>query len=89
MKKLKDNYTLGAVLSVIGIIAGILTLYLLADTYNTVISTHFNAGEWEESNTVRVVYAVLGWFGIAAGALSGSVWYGSLNKRPWAWLWGA
>jgi hypothetical protein len=88
MKKLKDNYTLGAVLAVIGIIAGILTLYLLADTYNTVISTHFNAGEWEESNTVRVVYAVLGWFGIAAGALSVSVLYGFLTKQAWAWFWG-
>lgn len=86
---MKNNNKLGAVLAVIGMVAGILTLYFLADTYNTVISTHFNASEWEESNTVRFVYAVLGWFGIAAGALSGSVLYGFLNKRPWAWFWGA
>ena len=86
---MKNNHKLGAILAVIGMVAGILTLYFLADTYNTVISTHFNAGEWEESNTVRVVYAVLGWFGIAAGALSGSVLYGFLTKRPWAWFWGA
>jgi hypothetical protein len=86
---MKNNNKLGAILAVIGMVAGILTLYFLANTYNTVISTHFNAGEWEESNTVRFVYAVLGWFGIAAGALSGSVLYGFLTKRPWAWFWGA
>lgn len=89
MKMFKDNDKLGAILAVVGIIAGILTLYFLADTYNTVISTHYGAGEWEESNTVRIVYAVLGWLGIAAGALSASVLYGFLTKRPWAWFWGA
>ena len=89
MKRIQDNYTLGAVLAVVGMVAGLLTLYFLADTYNTVISTHFNAGEWEESNTVRFVYALLGWLGIAAGALSGSVLYGFLTKRSWAWFWGA
>jgi hypothetical protein len=89
MKKLKDNHNLGALLAVVGIVAGLLTLYFLADTYNTVISTHFSAGEWEEANTVRFVYAVLGWLGIAAGALSASVLYGFLTKRPWAWFWGA
>ena len=86
---MKGNYKLGAILSVIGMVAGVLTLYFLADTYNTVIDAHFNAGQWEESNTVRFVYAVLGWLGVAAGALSGSVLYGFLNKRPWAWFWGA
>ncbi len=86
---MKNNHKLGAILSVIGMLAGVLTLYFLADTYNTVIDAHFNAGQWEESNTVRFVYAVLGWLGIAAGALSGSVLYGFLHKRPWAWFWGA
>lgn len=89
MKMFKDNDKLGAILAVVGIIAGILTLYFLADTYNTVIATHYGAGEWEESNTVRIVYAVLGWLGIAAGALSASVLYGFLTKQPWAWFWGA
>jgi len=88
MQKIQNNHQLGAVLAVIGMVAGLLLLYFLADTYNDVISTHFNDGAWEESNTVRVVYAVLGWFGIAAGALSGSVLYGFLKKEPWAWFWG-
>lgn len=86
---MKNNYKLGAALSVLGILAGILCLYFLADTYNAVIHTHFNAGDWEESNTVRIVYAVLGWLGTAAGALSVAVLWGFLNKQDWAWFWGA
>lgn len=86
---MKNNTKLGAVLAVIGILAGILCLYFVADTYNTVIHTHFNAGDWEESNTVRIVYAVLGWLGTAAGALSAAVLWGFLKKQDWAWFWGA
>jgi hypothetical protein len=86
---MKENHKFGIALAVIGILAGILTLYFLADTYNTVIHTHFNAGEWEESNTVRIVYAVLGWLGTAAGALSAAVLWGFIKKQDWAWFWGA
>ena len=86
---MKNNHKIGAILAFIGVLAGILTLYFLADTYNTVIHTHFNAGQWEESNTVRIVYAVLGWLGTAAGALSAAVLWGFLNKQSWAWFWGA
>lgn len=86
---MKNNFKIGAVLAMLGILAGILCLYFIADTYNAVIHTHFNAGDWEESNTVRVVYAVLGWLGTAAGALSAAVLWGFLNKQDWAWFWGA
>ena len=86
---MKNNTKLGAFLAFIGILAGILSLYFLADTYNTVIHTHFGAGEWEESNTVRVVYALLGWLGTAAGAISAAVLWGFLKKQSWAWFWGA
>lgn len=86
---MKNNYKLGAVLSFAGILAGVLSLYFLADTYNTVIHTHFNAGQWEESNTVRIVYALLAWLGTAAGALSAAVLWGFLKKQDWAWFWGA
>ena len=85
---MKNNNILGAVLAVIGIVAGLLTLYFLADTYNTVISTHIAVGRPDEGNTVRIVYAVLGWLGVAAGALCGSVLFGFLNKKSWAWFWG-
>lgn len=86
---MKDNYKLGSILSILGIVAGMLCLYFLAETYNTVIHTHFGAGDWEESNTVRFVYAILGWLGTAAGALSVSVLWGFLKKQDWAWFWGA
>lgn len=86
---MKNNYKFGALLSILGILAGMLCLFFLAQTYNTVIHTHFGAGQWEESNTVRFVYAILGWFGTAAGALSVSVLWGFLKKQDWAWFWGA
>lgn len=85
---MKNNHKLGALLAIIGVVAGILSLYFLAETYNTVIHSHFNVGQWEESNTVRVVYAVLGWLGITAGALSTAVLWGFLHKESWAWFWG-
>jgi hypothetical protein len=85
---MKNNYKLGVLFAILGIIAGLLTFYFLADTYNIVIHTHFNAGEWEESNTVRFVYAILGWLGTAAGALSVAVLWGFVKKQDWAWFWG-
>ena len=86
---MKNNYKLGALLSIVGMLAGVLALYFIASTYNTVIHAHFNAGQWEESNTVRFVYALLGWLGTAAGALSAAVLWGFLKEQDWAWFWGA
>lgn len=86
---MKGNNKIGVFLSILGFLAGILCLYFLAETYNTVIHTHFGAGEWEESNTVRIVYALLGWLGTAAGALSIVVLWGFLKKQDWSWFWGA
>ena len=40
---MKNNFKIGAVLAMLGILAGILCLYFIADTYNAVIHTHFNA----------------------------------------------
>jgi hypothetical protein len=86
---MKNNYKLGAILSVFGILAGLLTLYFLAKTYNPVIYTHIGNGRSDEGNTVRFVYALLGWLGTSAGALWGAVLWGFLNKQDWAWFWGA
>jgi hypothetical protein len=86
---MKGNKKFGAFLAVLGILAGLLTLYFLAATYNNVIHTHFAEGSWEESNTVRLVYALLGWLGISAGALSAAVLWGFLTDKSWAWFWGA
>lgn len=86
---MRGNKKIGAALAMLGILAGILLLYFLANTYNNVIHTHFAEGSWEESNTVRIVYVVLGWFGVAAGALSAAVLWGFLKEQDWAWFWGA
>lgn len=80
---------IGIAFAIIGIIAGLLVFYHLADTYNNVINAHVSHGRSDEGNTVRFVYAVLGWFGTAAGALWGVVLYGFIKKEPWAWFWGA
>lgn len=85
---MKNNTKLGAILAVAGIIAGLLTFYLLALTYHPVIDSHLAVGRPDEANTVRVVYPLLGWLGVAAGALCGSVLFGFLKKQPWSWFWG-
>ncbi len=86
---MKNNVKIGMWLSAIGLAAGLLSLYFIASTYNSVIHAHFNAGQWEESNTVRFVYAFLGWLGTAAGALSAAVLWGFRKEKAWAWFWGA
>lgn len=78
----------GMVFAALGVLAGAWLLYWIPATYNTVIHTHYWAGEWQESNTVRIVYAVLGWLGTAAGALSVVVLWGFWKRQSWAWFWG-
>jgi len=86
---MKGNHKLGAVLSILGIVTGILVFYLLASQYNQVISVKIAAGRTDEATSVRITYAVLGWLGITAGAVWGAVLYGFLHKASWAWFWGA
>jgi hypothetical protein len=86
---MKNNYKLGAILAVIGILTGLLVYYILGSVYNPTIETKIIQGRMDEANSVRVVYALLGWLGISAGAIWGVVLYGFLNKQNWAWFWGA
>lgn len=86
---MKNNNKLGVVLSLVGILAGLLAFYFIASTYNPVIQSHISGGRSDEGNTVRFVYALLGWLGTAAGALWGAVLYGFVKKETWAWFWGA
>jgi hypothetical protein len=85
---MKDNYKLGAVLAAIGILTGLLILYLLAGTYMPTVEGKILDGRPDEAITVRIVYALLGWVGMAAGALWVTVLYGFLNRKEWAWGWG-
>lgn len=85
---MKNNTKLGAVLAVLGILTGLLFFYLIAAQYNPVIDAHVLVGRSDEGTSVSIVYAVLGWFGIAAGAIWAVVLYGFLRKEKWAWFWG-
>ena len=85
---MKNNHKLGLVLSILGIVTGLLTFYLLADQYNLLINSKTVAGRIDEATSVRITYAVLGWIGISAGAIWTTVLYGFIHREKWAWFWG-
>lgn len=86
---MKNNYKLGVILAVVGMVTSLIIFYLLAAQYNLVIDAKVVDGRNDEATSVRITYAVLGWFGIAAGALWAAVLYGFLQQEKWAWFWGA
>ncbi len=86
---MKGNRTIGIVLACLGILAGLLTFYLIASQYNLLIEVKTSAGRMDEATSVRITYAVLGWLGISAGALWLPVLYGFIQREKWAWFWGA
>ena len=86
---MKNNTKLGIALAILGILTGLITFYLLAAQYNLLIDVKTAAGRIDEATSVRITYAVLGWFGIAAGAIWAAVLYGFVHKEKWAWFWGA
>ena len=88
MKSLKNNHKLGIVLSIVGILTGLLILYLMASNYNVNIDGKIADGRPDEAITVQIVFAMLGWLGVSAGALWVAVLYGFINKTDWAWFWG-
>jgi hypothetical protein len=88
MKKLKSNHQLGAWAAVLGILVGFLALYLIADTYIPTVEGKILDGRPDEAITVRIVHALMGWVGMAGGALWAVVLYGFLKQADWAWGWG-
>ena len=86
---MKDNHKLGLILSLLGIAAGLLAYYLLANQYNLVMGVKIAAGRTDEATAVRITYAVLGWLGTSTAAIWAAVFYGFLHKEKWAWFWGA
>lgn len=85
---MKNNHKLGAVLAVVGILTGLLVFYMLASIYNPTMEGKVLEGRPDEAITVQIVFALLGWVGMTAGAIWGAVLYGFLNKENWAWFWG-
>lgn len=88
MKFLKNNNKFGAILAVVGILTGLLILYLMVSIYNVNIDGKITDGRPDEAITVQIVFAMLGWLGVSAGALWVVVLYGFINKTDWAWFWG-
>jgi hypothetical protein len=88
MNALKNNHKLGVIISIVGILTGLLILFILASVYNVNIEGKIASGRPDEAITVKIVFAMLGWLGISAGALWVMVLYGFLNKENWAWFWG-
>lgn len=86
---MKNNHTLGTILALIGILAGLIFFYLIADQYNLVMDAKIAADRTDEATSVRITYAVLGWLGISTTAIWAAVLYGFLHKEAWAWFWGA
>ncbi len=89
MKNIKNNYKLGAILSVVGILTGLLILFLLASIYQTNIDGKIMGERPDEAITVQIVFAMLSWLGVSAGALWVMVLYGFTKKANWAWSIGA
>jgi len=88
MNSLIKNQKLGTALSIMGILTGLLILYLMASIYNVNIDGKIADGRPDEAITVQIVFAMLSWLGISAGALWVVVLYGFINKTDWAWFWG-
>ena len=85
MTNLKGNHKLGAVLSIVGILTGLLILFLLASIYQVNIDGKIAGERPDEAITVQIVFAMLSWLGVSAGALWVAVLYGFIKKADWAW----
>ena len=86
---MKGNFKLGKTLAIIGILTAILLLYLMASIYMPTVDGKILDGRPDEAITVRIVFALLGWVGMSAGALWIVVLYGFQNNKEWAWGWGS
>jgi hypothetical protein len=86
---MKNNHKLGLVLSILGILTGLLAFYLIASQYNLLIASKTADGRLDEATSVRITYAVLGWLGGATTAIWMAALYGFAHKEKWAWFWGA
>mgnify|MGYP001108079423 CR=1 FL=1 len=85
---MKNNHKFGAVLAGIGIMLGLLVLFLMASIYQPNIDGKLDGDRPDEAITVRIVFALLGWLGVSAGALWVMVLYGFITNARWAWFWG-
>ncbi len=87
-KIFQDNHKMGVVLSVVGILNGLLLLYLLSSIYMVNVHGKMAEGRPDEAAAVYITFAMLSWLGVSAGAIWGAVLYGFIHKEKWAWFLG-
>ncbi len=80
--------TTGMWLSALGVINSLFLLLFIASVYSPLISAKLSQGHWHEARTVGIVFLVLAWLGLSAGAIWGVSFYGFAREEPWAWFWG-
>lgn len=85
---MKDNKRLGTALALIGVLLGLVYLFIMTSIYQVNIAGKIADGRPDEALTVRIVFALLSWWGVSAGALWVMVLYGFTTKANWAWFWG-
>jgi hypothetical protein len=85
MNSLKSNYKVGRALAVVGILVGFLAMFTIAQIYMPVVEGKILEGRPDEAITVRIVYAIMGWIGMAGGAIWAVVLYGFFKEKEWSW----
>ncbi len=85
---MRDNFNLGAILAVIGVVVGMIGFYVFVQIYNPLITTMISLNRAHEGESVRYTFAVLGYLTIAAGALWTLALYGFITRERWAWMLG-
>lgn len=85
---MKNSKKAGVVLSILGILTGLLVLFLMASNYQTNIDGKILGERPDEAITVQIVFALLSWLGVSAGALWVMVLYGFVHSKEWAWFYG-
>jgi hypothetical protein len=80
----KDKF--GIVFAVVGIIAGLVALYIFATSYNFMIQVENAAGRPDEANVVKLVFPLLGYIATAGTALWGVALFGFASDQKWAWI---
>jgi hypothetical protein len=83
---MKERTTLGIVLSMIGVLVGLVAYYLFSTIYHPMQDIELAAGRPDEALVVKLVFPLLGYMAIASAALWGLALYGFLTREKWAWM---
>lgn len=83
---MQDNFKLGVILAVLGVITAIIGFFAFTQIYNPLIETMLRLNRAHEAQSVRYTFAVLGYVVIVAGALWTLALYGFATQERWAWM---